>query len=185
MDSDNCTNNNDNSDAADFSDPFEGSSSLDHALLESLFYNEMAQMEGDDDEISESSLFLGLGVGSEAVDLSVIAAEKEMLRGFGVMHNHSPVPVACSSSSSAADVLTGSNNTTVGLADVGHGLANLSRSGADGVSTADPTIAALVPADSSALLPAVVASPQPVGRGEILTERWPAGVHFLPCGSEQ
>ena len=101
--------NNGNDDATELSDPFEGSSSLDHALLESLFYNEMAQMgghrneacDGDDlDGFSESSFLLGLGVGSDAVETSAFAAEKELLRGFDV--THSPVPSTLGPASSTA-----------------------------------------------------------------------------------
>jgi len=64
-------------------DPFEGSSSLDHALLESLFYNEMVAL-GDD--FSESSLLGGLAPPAsetgDAVAQVAVDVEKEILSGF-------------------------------------------------------------------------------------------------------
>ena len=113
MDPNNNNNNNGDDDSTALSDPFEGSSSLDHALLESLFYNEMAQMgaghrneayDGEDlDGLSESSFLLGLGVGNDAVETSSFAAEKELLRGFDVTHSPAPSSTMMGPSSTAGN----------------------------------------------------------------------------------
>jgi len=126
--------NNDNStDGSSVPDPLEGSSTLDHALLESLFYNELVAMAPGED-FSDSSL-LGLATTAPPSldgDLSVTSAtsslpntaaapldptvdmEREMLRGYGVTH-YSPTPASSSGPAAAGDAVGETRSSSVGL----------------------------------------------------------------------
>eukprot|EP00977_Amphora_coffeiformis_P029849 scaffold43062_cov206-Amphora_coffeaeformis.AAC.5 len=76
-----------------------GNSSLDHALLESLFYSEMMHLNGDDPNVLSQQLLSTLtadgsvvepppspAVAAAAIDPNV-AAEQDLLNHFGVNHN--------------------------------------------------------------------------------------------------
>ena len=124
--------NNDNSNGgSSVPDPLEGSSTLDHALLESLFYNELVAMAPGEDFSDSSLLGLATAAPSSDGDLSVTSAtsssvpntaaapldptvdmEREMLRGYGVTH-YSPTP--SSSSGPAGDAVGESRSSSAGL----------------------------------------------------------------------
>ena len=65
-----------------------GNSSLDHALLESLFYSEMMHLNGDDPNVLSQQLLSTLTADGSVVEPPVdpnIAAEQDLLNHFGVI----------------------------------------------------------------------------------------------------